>query len=223
VIESVAVNNDGRTMGLTTPNPAAQAAVIRCAIEQSGVHTEDIAMVEAHGTGTMLGDPIELRALSEVFGKQTGKKSKCAVGSVKSNLGHLLSAAGMAGFIKAVLSLEHGEIPPTLNCEHPNPRFDFESSPFFPNTALRVWPTDRKFRAAGISAFGLGGTNAHVVATAFESSLRPAMSQVRCGFPLPIFRRRRLWLDRLRSGEEEAARVGGEGELIASILDLEFV
>jgi amino acid adenylation domain-containing protein len=210
VIEAVAVNNDGRTVGLTTPNPTAQAAVILRALERSGLNVEDIAMVEAHGTGTMLGDPMELRALTDAFAKHTTRTNLCAVGSVKSNLGHLLSAAGIAGLIKVVLSLEHGEIPPTLFCERPNPRFDFARSPLYPNVTLRSWPADRTVRAAGVSAFGLGGTNAHLIATA-----HPPSNTKRAPLPRLVFHRRRLWLD--REAREETA------ELVASILDLQFV
>jgi acyl transferase domain-containing protein/NAD(P)-dependent dehydrogenase (short-subunit alcohol dehydrogenase family)/acyl carrier protein len=215
VIESVTVNNDGRTVGLTTPNPAAQTAVIRRALEQSGLRAEDIAMVEAHGTGTMLGDPIELRALTDAYGIHLNKTGIYAIGSVKSNLGHLLSAAGIAGLLKVILSLEHGEIPPTLFCERPNPRFDFERSPFYVNTELRPWPTDRRLRAAGVSAFGLGGTNAHLLATALDPKVRGEFPQVRSALPPPIFKRRRLWLERDQVTRDE--------ELVASILDLEFV
>jgi 3-oxoacyl-(acyl-carrier-protein) synthase/acyl carrier protein len=215
VIESVAVNNDGRTIGLTTPNPVAQTAVIRRALEQSGLRAEDIAMIEAHGTGTILGDPMELRALTEAFSKLSDRTQICAIGSVKSNLGHLFSAAGIAGLLKVIVSLEHGEIPPTLFCERPNPRFDFQRSPFYPNTKLRPWPTDRRLRAAGVSAFGLGGTNAHLIATAFDPKLRGEFPQVRRALPPPVFKRRRLWLDRDHSARNE--------ELVASMLDLEFV
>jgi acyl transferase domain-containing protein/NAD(P)-dependent dehydrogenase (short-subunit alcohol dehydrogenase family)/acyl carrier protein len=215
VIESVAVNNDGRTIGLTTPNPVAQTAVILRALKQSGLRAEDIAMIEAHGTGTILGDPMELRALTEAFSKYSDRTNTCAVGSVKSNLGHLFSAAGIAGLLKIILSLEHGEIPPTLFCDRPNPRFDFRHSPFYPNTTLQSWPTDRPLRAAGVSAFGLGGTNVHLIATALDLKLRGEFPQVRHALPPPVFQRRRLWLDREQSARDE--------ELVASMLDLDFV
>jgi amino acid adenylation domain-containing protein len=223
VINSVAVNNDGRTVGLTTPNPTAQAAVIRSALEQSGLLPEHIAMVEAHGTGTILGDPIEMRALADAFGVLEGRTANCAVGSVKSNLGHLLSAAGMAGLLKAVLSVEHGEIPPTLFCDRPNPRFNFEGSPFYPNLTLRPWPADRSVRAAGISSFGLGGTNAHAIVTALDPSVRAGSPEVRKPLAPPVFRRRRLWLDCGPATGEAAATVVRGRELVASILNLEFV
>ncbi len=214
---SIAVNNDGRTMGLTTPNASAQAAAISRAIKQSGLAVEDIAMIEAHGTGTVLGDPTELRALTQVFASQSPRTGCCAVGSVKSNIGHLLSAAGLAGLIKVILSLEHGEIPPTLFCERPNPRFDFENSPFYPSTTLRGWPADRRLRAAGLSAFGLGGTNVHLVATALQPKLPAESARMRSPRPAPVFRRRRLWLDRESQGQAVS-----DAMLTSSILDLEF-
>ncbi|MER7234256.1 amino acid adenylation domain-containing protein [Streptomyces olivaceus] len=196
VIEGVAVNNDGRTMGLTTPNPAAQTRVIRRALAGGGLSAQDIGMVEAHGTGTMIGDPIELRALTDAFREDTDRTGFCAVGSVKSNVGHLLSAAGMAGFLKAVLAVREGVIPPTLFCDHPNPRFDFAASPFFPNRTVRTWtPGDGRPRLAGVSAFGLGGTNAHLIVGSPAPDRRPGAA-VRRPLPAPVFRRRRLWLER---------------------------
>ncbi|NEC24547.1 6-deoxyerythronolide-B synthase, partial [Streptomyces parvus] len=188
VIDAVAVGNDGRTMGLTTPNPVAQAEVVRRALAACGAKAPDVGLIEAHGTGTLIGDPIELRALTEVFREQTDRTGFCAIGSVKSNLGHLLSAAGIAGLIKALLAVEHAEIPPTLFCATPNPRFDFAASPFEPATRLRAWTGPR---LAGISAFGLGGTNAHAIV-----SEAPAIRPVRAPLPAPEFHRRRLWHER---------------------------
>lgn len=191
VINAVAVGNDGHTMGLTTPNPVGQADVVRRALREAGVTPDQIGMVEAHGTATLIGDPLELRALQNVFREQTARTGFCAIGSVKSNIGHLLSAAGIAGLIKTVLSVRHGQIPPTLFCAEPNERFDFAASPFFPNTGLlRRWPAGP--RLAGVSAFGLGGTNAHAVVSAFE----PAAPARRSPLPAPVFDRRRLWLER---------------------------
>ena len=195
VIEAVAVNNDGRTMGITTPNPAAQAAVVRRALEAAGRRPDEIGMVEAHGTGTLIGDPIELRALAEVYSTDTRPPGSCAIGSVKSNLGHPLTAAGMAGLAKVVLALEHGQIPATLGCETPNPRFDFAHSPFTPSTARRPWTAPPAQRVAGLSSFGLGGTNAHLIASGFDSALREGRPQARTPLTPPRFNRRRLWLD----------------------------
>ncbi len=196
VLDAVAVNNDGRTVGLTTPSPAAQTKVILRALTAAGRRPEDLAMIEAHGTGTTLGDPIELRALTAAFAG--APRASCAVGSVKSNLGHLLSAAGLAGLLKAVLSVEHALIPPSLFCDRPNPRFDFERSPFYPSARLAPWPADRPLRAAGVSAFGLGGTNAHAIVTAFDPRAAHAAAYRPSRQPraAPLFHRRRLWLPR---------------------------
>ncbi|MEM7157011.1 MAG: amino acid adenylation domain-containing protein [Myxococcota bacterium] len=188
VIEGGAVGNDGRTMGLTTPNPEAQAAVIRRAQRDAGISPDEVSMIEAHGTATKIGDPIELRALNEVFRESTSRKGFCAIGSVKSNIGHLLSAAGMAGLLKVVLAVAHDRIPATMHCEQPNPRFDFADSPFALADVAKSWPAGR--RIAGVSAFGLGGTNAHlVVAQASEQG-----ANVRSPLPPPALRRRHLWL-----------------------------
>ncbi|MBW4720357.1 SDR family NAD(P)-dependent oxidoreductase [Saccharothrix obliqua] len=186
VIDAVAVNNDGHTMGVTTPNPLAQADVVRQALAAAGRTPAEISVLEAHGTGTLIGDPIELRALNEVFG---GVPGPIEIGSVKSNIGHLLSAAGMAGLVKVVLALEHGVVPPTLHCDTPNPRFDFARSPLRPTTRAIDWPAGRE-RVAGLSSFGLGGTNAHLVASA-----APPHTPVRVPLARPVFDRKRLWLD----------------------------
>ncbi|MGM1062354.1 amino acid adenylation domain-containing protein [Saccharothrix sp. Mg75] len=189
VIDAVAVNNDGRTMGLTTPNPTAQAAVVRRALDLAGVSARDVGLVEAHGTATRIGDPIELRALTDAFRADTDRTGFCAVGSVKSGIGHLLSAAGIAGLVKAALAVERAVVPATLHCERPNPRFDFASSPFRPATATAPWEGGR--RVAGVSAFGLGGTNAHAIV-----SNPPPHTPRRAPLPPPGFRRSRHWIDR---------------------------
>jgi acyl transferase domain-containing protein len=194
VIRGVATGNDGRTMGLTTPNPKAQSQVIRRALAASGLPVQSIGMVEAHGTGTMIGDPIELKALTDVYREHTADNGFCAIGSVKSNVGHLLSAAGVAGLIKTVLSIRHGKLVPTLFCDNPNPRFDFERSPFFPNTRLREWQPIAGVRAAGLSAFGLGGTNAHVIVSSLDSHEVRSVA-TRLPLPRPVFTRVRCWLE----------------------------
>ena len=164
VIRGSAINNDGsRKVGYTAPRPDGQAKVIEAALEMAEVSPETIRYVEAHGTGTPLGDPIEIAALSRVFTAATAKKQYCAIGSVKSNVGHLETAAGIAGLLKAVLALEHRQIPPSLHFERPNPEIDFAASPFYVNTELAPWPAGDGPRRAGVSAFGIGGTNAHVV------------------------------------------------------------
>lgn len=163
VIESVAVNNDGHTMGITTPNYNMQMDVIKRAIERTDIDPEYISYIEAHGTGTFIGDPIELKALTSVFREYTDKKNYCGIGSVKTNIGHCLSAAGMASIIKVILCLQNKMLPKTLNCDKPNSRFNFEQSPFFPCTDNREWEGINGRRIAGISSFGFGGTNAHVI------------------------------------------------------------
>ena len=163
VVCGSAVNQDGRSNGLMAPNPAAQMAVLRAAYANAGVEPRHVDYVEAHGTGTLLGDPIEARALGRVLGRARPQSAPLLIGAVKSNLGHLEAAAGIAGFIKAVLSVQRGHIPANLHFEKPNPHIPFE------NLRLKVvadptdWPSTGQPRRAGVSSFGFGGTNAHVV------------------------------------------------------------
>ena len=162
VIRGWAVNNDGgEKAGYTAPRAAGQASVIREALALAEVNPETVTMVEAHGTGTRLGDPIEARALADAFGAGGGPGS-CALGSVKTMIGHLDAAAGVAGLVKTVLALEHRQIPPSLHFQQPNPEIDFAAGPFYVNTRLRDWESAGP-RRAGVSSFGIGGTNAHVV------------------------------------------------------------
>lgn len=163
VIKGSAVNNDGHTMGITTPNLEAQKEVIQSALKDSGLNPETISYVEAHGTGTLIGDPIEIKALTKVYERYTNRKGYCAVGSVKTNIGHLDTAAGIASLIKVVLSFVHRQIPPTLHCTEPNPRFSFVDSPFYPNATSRAWTPMQGVRRAGMSSFGFGGTNCHMI------------------------------------------------------------
>jgi acyl transferase domain-containing protein/acyl carrier protein len=161
VIDGSAINNDGHTLGVTTPGVEGQVDVIERAWQKAGAPPSTVSYVEAHGTGTMIGDPIELRALARAFAKDP--PAQCAIGSVKTNVGHLLSAAGIASFIKVVLALHHRTLPPTLHCEQVNPRFDFDRTPFRPVVEARPWAAQAGVRRAGISAFGFGKTNVHVV------------------------------------------------------------
>ncbi|OLP52986.1 polyketide synthase [Rhizobium rhizosphaerae] len=164
VLLGSAINNDGaRKASFTAPQVDSQAAVIADALAMAGVAAESIGYVEAHGTGTALGDPIEVAALTKAFRRDTDRKGFCALGSVKTNIGHLDTAAGIAGLIKAVLALKHRQIPASLHYETPNPQIDFARSPFFVNAALRPWQDAAGPRRAGVSSFGIGGTNAHVV------------------------------------------------------------
>jgi len=163
VIRGSALSNDGAgKVGFTAPSVEGQARAISQAQAAAGVDPATIGLVEAHGSATPLGDPIELAALHQVFGPGAGPRT-CALGSVKSNVGHLDAAAGIAGLLKAVLAVEHGEIPPSLHFRTPNPQIDFAAGPFYVSTELCSWPADRGPRRAGVSSFGLGGTNAHVV------------------------------------------------------------
>lgn len=164
VIKGSALNNDGSLkVGYTAPSVDGQAQVIAMAQAFAGVEADSVSYVEAHGTATELGDPIEIAALTQAFRQTTTRRGYCPVGSVKSNIGHLDAAAGVAGFIKTVLALEHRELPPSLHFQEPNPEIDFANSPFYVNAQLREWKTDVFPRRAGVSSFGIGGTNAHIV------------------------------------------------------------
>jgi acyl transferase domain-containing protein/thioesterase domain-containing protein len=164
VIKGSAVNNDGSDkVGYTAPSVSGQAAVILEAQAIAGVDPETISYVEAHGTATPIGDPIEVEALQQAFRTQTDKHGYCAIGSVKTNVGHLDAAAGVTGLIKTILSLRHKQLPPSLHYEEPNPKIDFAASPFFVNDRLREWESNGGPRRAGVSSFGIGGTNAHVI------------------------------------------------------------
>lgn len=164
VIRGSAINNDGSLkIGYTAPSMDGQMAVIVEALAVARINPETITYVEAHGTGTELGDPIEIAALTQAFRFSTAKKGFCAIGSVKTNVGHLAAAAGAAGLIKTVLAMEHKIVPPSLNFEQPNPQIDFANSPFHVNTTLSEWKAGKTPRRAGVSSFGMGGTNAHAV------------------------------------------------------------
>ncbi|MFB8059214.1 type I polyketide synthase, partial [Kitasatospora purpeofusca] len=159
-----AVNNDGGDkVGYTAPSVAGQTAVIREALRTAGVTAGEIDYVETHGTGTELGDGIEIAALTAAFRDGTERLGGCAIGSLKPNIGHLDAAAGIASFIKAVLALRHRVLPPSINCEEPNPDLRLDESPFHVNRKARPWPSTGSPRRCGVSSFGIGGTNAHVV------------------------------------------------------------
>jgi acyl transferase domain-containing protein/thioesterase domain-containing protein/ubiquinone/menaquinone biosynthesis C-methylase UbiE/acyl carrier protein len=164
IIKGSAINNDGSLkVGYTAPSIEGQKAVILDAQAIADIEPETITYVETHGTGTKLGDPIEIAALTKAFQKSTQKKGFCAIGSVKTNIGHAGAAAGIAGLIKTVFALKHQLLPPSLHFEQPNPQIDFANSPFYVNTKLSEWKTDGIPRYAGVSSFGIGGTNAHVI------------------------------------------------------------
>jgi amino acid adenylation domain-containing protein len=174
IIKGVGTNNDGGGKGsFTAPSAEGQAGAIRQALADAAVDPATISYVEAHGTATPLGDPIELEGLALAFGEQAARQF-CALGSIKSNLGHLTAAAGVAGFIKTVLALHHQQLPASLHFDAPNPHFDLAASPFFVNTALTPWQPAGA-RRAGVSSFGVGGTNVHVV---LEEYAAPAAQPV---------------------------------------------
>ncbi|KYC36591.1 polyketide synthase [Scytonema hofmannii PCC 7110] len=164
VIKGSAINNDGSLkVGYTAPSVDGQREVILEALALAGVEPETIAYIETHGTGTKLGDPIEIKALTQAFRASTNEKGFCAIASVKTNVGHLNTAAGVAGLIKTVQALKHKQIPPSLHFKQPNTQIDFANSPFYVNTQLSEWKTNGTPRRAGVSSFGIGGTNAHVI------------------------------------------------------------
>lgn len=164
VIKGSAFNNDGSNrVGYTAPSVDGQAEVIASAQAVADIDPKTIRYIEAHGTGTVLGDPIEIAALNQVFREHTDEKQFCGIGSVKTNIGHLDAAAGVAGLIKTALTLKHRTIPPSLNFSRPNPKIDMENSAFYVVNSLQEWKSDGMPRRAGVSSFGIGGTNAHVV------------------------------------------------------------
>ncbi|WSQ13143.1 acyltransferase domain-containing protein [Streptomyces sp. NBC_01231] len=188
VVRGSAVNNDGRRkVGFTAPSAPGQTEVILAAQAQGDIDAGTIGLIEAHGTATRIGDPIEVAALTEAFRQSTDRRGFCALGSVKSNIGHLGAAAGIAGVVKAVLALEHRQIPPSLHFDTPNPLIDFASGPFRVPTELQEWPDAGHPRRAAISALGIGGTNAHVIveeAPAAAPEPRPAETSRRHVLPL---------------------------------------
>jgi amino acid adenylation domain-containing protein len=168
VIRATHVNHGGKTNGYTVPNPTAQADLIRHTLDKAGLTADQISYVEAHGTGTELGDPIEITGLTQAFQKDTQATGFCKIGSVKSNIGHLESAAGIAGLTKIILQMKHGQIAPSLHAQTLNPNIRFETTPFVVNQTLTDWEQPmcngkRAPRRAGISSFGAGGSNAHII------------------------------------------------------------
>lgn len=175
VILGIAINNDGSgKSAFAAPSKAGQIAVIQAALRDSGVDPDTIGFVEAHGTGTIIGDPIEIAALTEAYRGSTERTGYCAVASVKGNVGHLGAAAGICGFIKAVLCVSEGILPASLNFDEPNPAIDFDNSPFYVNTTLGKWHDVDAPHRAGVSAFGVGGTNVHVIIES-PPELRPTV------------------------------------------------
>ncbi|WP_141747702.1 type I polyketide synthase, partial [Streptomyces nanshensis] len=174
VIRGSAVNHGGHTHGFTVPNPLAQASVIRGAWRRSGVDPRDIGCIEAHGTGTALGDPVEIAGLNAAFGEFTSERTFCSLGSAKSNIGHLESAAGVAGLAKMLLQMRHGTLVPSLHAERTNPEIDFAATPFVLQREAAPWPRrEGRPRLGGISAFGAGGSNAHLLVEEYVPTAAP--------------------------------------------------
>ncbi len=164
VIKSVAVNSDGASNGITAPNGKSQSQLIERAWKLAGITAGDVSYIEAHGTGTVLGDPIEVKALNDVFKKQTDKKQFCGIGSVKSNVGHAVGASSIISLVKVIMCLKNKQLPPTINFNSPNPLIDFCNSALYVQSKLTEWKTvDSKPRIAGINAFSFSGTNCHLV------------------------------------------------------------
>ncbi|WP_315705400.1 MULTISPECIES: polyketide synthase [unclassified Bradyrhizobium] len=196
IIRGSAINNDGSSkVGFAAPSLEGQASVVVEAHAVAGVPASAISYVEAHGTGTSLGDPIEVASLTRAFRNSSANTGFCGLGSVKSNLGHLNTAAGVAGLIKVILALENECLPPSINYEAPNPQIDFEQTPFFVVNSLRDWPRSEKPRLAGVNAFGIGGTNAHLVVE--EAPLRRPISSRKTWHVLPISAKSEQALTRL--------------------------
>jgi acyl transferase domain-containing protein len=177
VIRGTAINNDGSSkVGYLAPSVAGQAAAVAEAIAIADVSAESIGYIECHGTGTAMGDPIEVAALTKAFHETTKKRGFCGLGSVKTNIGHLDTAAGVAALIKAALALHRRQIPPSLNYEKPNPEIDFAASPFYVNDKLADWPAGKEPRRAGVNSLGVGGTNAHAILEEAPAQLPSAPS-----------------------------------------------
>ncbi len=209
VIAGAALNNDGANkVGFTAPSVEGQAAVIRAAQQAAGIDPSSIGYVECHGTATPLGDPIEVAALSKAFG-ESERQQYCALGSVKANIGHADTAAGVAGLIKAVLALEHEAIPPSPNFEEPNPEIDFAASPFYVADRLQPWSRGASPRRAAVSSFGIGGTNAHVVLE--EAPASPARAAARPQHLVTLSAKTEAALDAYR--QALAARLRAEPDL----------
>ncbi|NEO36998.1 MAG: SDR family NAD(P)-dependent oxidoreductase [Moorea sp. SIOASIH] len=181
VIRGTAINQDGHTSGLTVPNGPSQESVIRQALTNSGVKPEQVSYIEAHGTGTSLGDPIEVTALANVFGESHSSQQPLIISSVKTNIGHLEAAAGIAGLIKVVLQLQHQQIAPHLHFDQPNPYINWEQLPVLVPTHGTPWHIEEKPRLAGLSSFGFSGTNAHVIVEEAPSSVHTEHLSVTSG------------------------------------------
>ncbi|MCP3678401.1 MAG: polyketide synthase, partial [Deltaproteobacteria bacterium] len=199
VIRGTSENHGGRANSLTAPNPRAQAELLMTAYERAGIDPETVGYIEAHGTGTELGDPIEINGLKTAFkeshsgnGKNGLKEAYCGLGSVKTNIGHLETAAGIAGVLKVLLSLRHKKLPASLHCEEVNPYIDLNESPFYLVKETREWKAlrdehDKSLpRRAGVSSFGFGGANAHIVLEEYVSETSSVSSSIKVSAESPV-------------------------------------
>ncbi|MFE2881832.1 SDR family NAD(P)-dependent oxidoreductase [Streptomyces sp. NPDC059272] len=209
VIKGVGSSSDGRSLGLTAPRPEGQRAALERAYRNAGVSPAEVGLVEAHGTGTVVGDRTELSILSEVFTESGAETGRCALGSVKSQIGHTKCAAGLAGLIKTVLSLYTGVKPPTLHMKQPNPAWQEDSSPFVFHARPRPWAAPAEERVAGLSAFGFGGTNFHAVIGAYGEAVPPA--QGLDAWPAELFTFRGADRATARRGIEEILKLAEAG------------
>lgn len=209
VIKGVGSSSDGRSLGLTAPRPEGQRAALERAYRNAGVSPSEVGLVEAHGTGTVVGDRTELSILSEVFTESGAERGSCALGSVKSQIGHTKCAAGLAGLIKTVLSLYTGVKPPTLHMKQPNSAWQEDSSPFVFHAKPRPWAAPAEERVAGLSAFGFGGTNFHAVIGAYGEAVPPA--QGLDAWPAELFTFRGADRAAVRRGIEEILKLAETG------------
>ncbi|WP_030326515.1 type I polyketide synthase [Streptomyces sp. NRRL B-3229] len=212
VIKGLGSSSDGRSLGLTAPRPEGQRAALRRAYRNAGVSPAEVGLVEAHGTGTVVGDKAELTVLTEVFTEAGARAGGCALGSVKSQIGHTKCAAGLAGLIKTVLALHTGVRPPTLHLKRPNPAWQEDSSPFAFHTEARPWAAPAAERIAGVSAFGFGGTNFHVVMGAYGDAVPPA--QGLDAWPAELFTFRGKDWAAARRAIEEVLRAAETGDAV---------
>lgn len=187
VIRAAAINHGGRSKGYFVPSVDSQEKVINECLKEAGISACDVSFIEAHGTGTSLGDPIEIAALNRVFGRMDGRKRCCSVGSVKSNIGHLEAAAGFASVTKVLMMLRHKTIPPTLNCEVLNPKMDLDNTAFvFPQKASDWIAPNGKRRIAGVSSFGAGGVNVHILLEEYCGRKNADAKSIDGVFPIPV-------------------------------------
>lgn len=180
VIRGSAINNDGASNGITAPSAAAQEEVILMAWKNAGIDPETIGYVEAHGTGTVLGDPIEIKGLTNAFRKHTDRNQFCAIGSLKPNIGHLVAASGVASLIKVVMSLKNKTLPPSIYFDNPNPYINFAKSPVYVNDTLKNWESGTQPRRAGISSFGFSGTNCHIILEEIQEPQEVEPTEAEC-------------------------------------------